>query len=222
MDQDTSQFISSLKPNNEQYKKEMTAKQQPGLQPIPENQQRKQVTTGKVVVKNKSLASKFVGTFIENDIQTVKEWIVTDVIIPGLKNAISDILIGAVEMTFGGGRSDRRSHGSRDIYSYNRVSSNKKSDRDSRSRRDGREEDCDYRDIILESRGEAESVIDAMLDDIERYESVSVGALYEFIGKSSNASFQDYKWGWTNLRDASVRRVRDGYKLDLPKPEPIN
>ncbi len=54
---------------------------------------------------------------------------------------------------------------------------------------------------------------------IEKYETVSVADLYELLGVE--ASYTDEKWGWVDLRDAGIRRVRDGYLLDLPKPESL-
>jgi hypothetical protein len=54
---------------------------------------------------------------------------------------------------------------------------------------------------------------------IEKYETVSVADLYELLGVTS--SYTDEKWGWVDLREATIRRVRDGYLLDLPKPESL-
>ena len=44
---------------------------------------------------------------------------------------------------------------------------------------------------------------------------------YEACGVSSNRPYTDEKWGWTTLRNARVIRVRDGYTLELPRPEPL-
>ena len=55
---------------------------------------------------------------------------------------------------------------------------------------------------------------------IDRYEVVSVADLYELVGITGN--YTDNKYGWTNIRNAEVVRVRDGYVLKLPKATPIN
>ena len=31
----------------------------------------------------------------------------------------------------------------------------------------------------------------------------------------------DWQWGWTDIRSAGIRRVREGYLLQLPRTEPL-
>ena len=40
------------------------------------------------------------------------------------------------------------------------------------------------------------------------------------VGVSGN--YTDNKYGWTDIRNASVIRVRDGYMIKLPKALPLN
>jgi hypothetical protein len=35
-------------------------------------------------------------------------------------------------------------------------------------------------------------------------------------------NYTDNKYGWTDIRSASVNRTRDGYALKLPKALPLN
>src|SRR3954454_10116741 len=78
----------------------------------------------------------------------------------------------------------------------------------------------DFDEIVLESRGEAEEVIDRMYDLLSRYDSVSVADMYELTGIQS--AHTDQKWGWTDLRGSTVTRTRaGGYLLDLPEPQPL-
>jgi hypothetical protein len=72
----------------------------------------------------------------------------------------------------------------------------------------------------LATRVEAEEVIDRLFDVVSRYETATVADLYEMVGVTGN--YTDDKWGWTDLRGASVQRVRNGYLLDLPRPEPLD
>ena len=78
----------------------------------------------------------------------------------------------------------------------------------------------DYDDIILETRGEAEDVLERMEELIDMYQLVSVADFYDLVGVSGN--YTDNKYGWTNVRNASVVRVRDGYMIKLPKALPLN
>ena len=73
--------------------------------------------------------------------------------------------------------------------------------------------------IILESRREAEEVIDRLGDLIDNYDAATVSDLYELVGITG--SFTDDKWGWTDIRSAGIRRVREGYLLQLPRTEPL-
>ena len=77
-----------------------------------------------------------------------------------------------------------------------------------------------FDEIILATRHEAEEVIDRLFDLISRYETATVADLYELVGE--DRSYTDDKWGWTDIRGAGVQRVRNGYLLNLPRPEPLD
>ena len=70
------------------------------------------------------------------------------------------------------------------------------------------------------NRAEAEEVIDRLFELVSIYESATVADLYELVGLSSTHT--DHKWGWTDLMGAGVSRIRGGYLLDLPDPEPLD
>lgn len=72
----------------------------------------------------------------------------------------------------------------------------------------------DFDEIVLETRGDAEIVIEKLRDTLAQYDVVTVADLYDLVGITG--SFTDNKWGWYNLRDARVSPVRGGYLLDLP------
>jgi hypothetical protein len=70
-------------------------------------------------------------------------------------------------------------------------------------------------DILIPSLGEAEKVLDTLIEYIDKYGFVSVLDLYDAAGVT-NGEFTDDKHGWDNLRTAKPMRVREGYILDLP------
>ena len=88
-----------------------------------------------------------------------------------------------------------------------------------RSNRRSRVLGYDYEDVILETRREAEEVLNRMEDLIDSYGVVSVADLYDLVGISGN--YTDNKYGWMNLRSAGIERTRDGYMLLLPKVKPL-
>lgn len=173
----------------------------------------------KAKTKKKSEIKKFTDVFIAEDVTSVKNYIVNDVLIPAAKKAISDIVTNGIDMILYGearGKDRRRDSGSRVSYTkyYERDR-----DRDYDRRRERRSV-YDYDDIILDTRREAEDVLNRMDDLIDAYGMVSVADLYDLVGVSGN--YTDNKYGWTNLRNAEVRRTRDGYLIKLPKALPFD
>ena len=174
-----------------------------------------QIAKGKT--KKKSEVKKFADTFIAEDITSVKDYILMEVLLPAAKKAISDIVTNGIDMIlYGETRTKSKSRESR-------VSYTKYYDRDRDYERPTRTRGrygYDYDDIILDTRREAEEVLDRMDDLIDNYGMVSVADLYDLVGVSGN--YTDNKYGWTNLRNADVQRVRDGYLLKLPKALPFD
>ena len=174
-----------------------------------------QIAKGKT--KKKSEVKKFADTFIAEDITSVKDYILMEVLLPAAKKAISDIVTNGIDMIlYGETRTKSKSRDTKVSYTkyYDR---DRDYDRPSRSR--GRY-GYDYDDIILDTRREAEEVLDRMDDLIDTYGMVSVADLYDLVGISGN--YTDNKYGWTNLRNSDVQRVRDGYLLKLPKALPFD
>lgn len=202
--------MTEYKANSHRVKEEQKSKEvvKKDIQPV-----------AKAKTKKKSEVKKFADVFIAEDITSVKDYIVNDVLIPAAKKAISDIITNGIDMILYGeakGRDRRRDGGSRVSYTkYYERDRDRDYDR-TRTRRSV----YDYDDIILDTRGEAEDVLNRMDDLIDAYGMVSVADLYDLVGVSGN--YTDNKYGWTNLRNAEVRRTRDGYLLKLPKALPFD
>ncbi len=78
----------------------------------------------------------------------------------------------------------------------------------------------DFGEIVLETRVDATEVIDTLYELLSKFDVVAVADLYDLVG--INSSPQDLQWGWTDLSGSDVSRVRNGYLLILPRPEPID
>lgn len=74
-------------------------------------------------------------------------------------------------------------------------------------------------EVIFSKRSEAEEVLTHMLSLMEEYEIVTVADFNDLIGQTS--TFQDNKLGWTDLKNATIKRVYTGYLFDLPDPQSI-
>lgn len=209
---------SSIKPNSHKYHDEQAAKaasereeERDRLSPI--------VTKGGVVSTKKPLSQKFAETFITEDTSDIKNYILMDVIIPGIKNTVLDI----VEMAFfgtvsgkGRQRSEKRED-KRDYRScYGGASRAQRRERES-DRRSRRDDKLDYRNIVLLNRDETEEVISQLHKRIRKYGSVSIAELFDLIDEPSN--YNDNNWGWKDERDIGLRRVSRGYLIDVAEAE---
>lgn len=173
-----------------------------------------QIATGKA--RKKTEARKLADNFIAEDMHNVKEYILQEVLIPTAKKVISEVVTNSIDMLlYGEVKSRKRSQNDSRI-SYTKYYERERDyERGARTRSRG----YDYDDIILDTRREAEEVLDRMQDLIDSYDVVSVADLYDLVGITG--SYTDNKYGWTHLRNADVQRVRDGYLLKLPKALPF-
>lgn len=178
------------------------------------------VITGNAVIKKRSLGSKVTGLIFGEEMQEVKNYIIYDTVIPGIKETILE----AIEMIFFPGAPSRgraRARGGRSTRGYSTVIDYGSFSKEPSRRKPEKVTGKFYEmvDIQYESMAEAEAVLDALREDIERYDEATLSSYYELSGHSGD--FTTCKYGWTNLDEVRrPRRVRGGYYvLDLPKPQ---
>lgn len=209
--------MTEYKSNSHRSKEQSEKKKE-----VVEKKKVEKVTNGTVKTKKKSEIHKWTDIFLAEDVTNVRNYIIDDVLLPAAKKAISDIVTNGIDMLlYGETRSRTKEKGSRVSYSKY-YDDRDRYDRRDRDRDRGRRvrNGYDYDDIILETRGEAEDVLDRMDDLIDTYGIVSVADLYDLVGIQGN--YTDNKYGWTNLRNADIQRLRDGYLLKLPKALPLD
>ena len=202
--------MEEFKPNSHKYREEQRMASE-------ERQRAEKVVSGKVKTKKKSGAQKLVDRFISDDAENIKTYVSEDIIIPGIKNMIEDIVTKGIRILLRGSVGDRRD--SRTPAS--RVSYRDCYDRDTRSNNYIRANTrYSYEDVIFDNIHDAKEVLSKMDEVVETYKMVSVADLYEFAG--INASTTDHKYGWTDIRSARIESTREGYQLRLPKAVPID
>lgn len=183
-----------------------------------EKPKNKKIIQGTVVTRKKSLMKRFSESFLGAGAAGVIAYVLYDVLVPAAKSTVSEMVSGGIEMLlFGDTKGSRtRRDGGRSYVSYDKVDRRDRDDRNKRREPSLRNKSRhEFDDVIIKSRGEAEEVLSTLVDIIEDYGMVSVSDLYDLVGITSN--FTDNKYGWINLSDASVSRVRDGYLIDLPR-----
>lgn len=195
--------------------------------PPPEQKEVKRVVTGEAVRRKPSLGKKFKNAFFGGDGRTATQFLVTEVVVPSIRNTLHEGITRWTEQVIFGG-SHHRSHSSRGptgtaTYTpYNRFSMGQKHDDrppmpNQMSRRGRARHDFD--EIVLETRADATEVLDSLYEILSQFEVVSVADLYGLVGFKSDHI--DQRWGWTELHGSGVVRTRDGFVVDLPRPEPL-
>lgn len=187
----------------------------------------KKVVQGEVVRRKKPLGKRFAETFFQGDSRSVWGYVLFDVLIPAAKDTLADAVSQGIERKlYGEARSSSRRTGSRPggpggYISYNRYADNKSSSRreeprGTNRRTRGRPE---IGEICLKTRVEAEEVLDNLRLLVSEYDQATVMDYYGLLGEPTD--YPDDKYGWTDLSNAGVDRVQQGYLLDLPRPEPL-
>lgn len=184
---------------------------------LPEKQTEKRVekvVTGHVQRKKKTGAQRLRDTFIPEDVEEVKSYIFEDIVVPAVKDAIMDTVRAFLGVN---GSASSRSSSAASKVSY-RSYYNKN---DYRDRSPSRPRDrFDYDDIIFKNRGEAEDVLSRMDELVETYGNVSVADFYDLAG-IDDVPYTYNKYGWTDIRNASINRIRDGYLIKFPRATAI-
>lgn len=205
--------LENIKPNSYKSKTQPNA---PKATPI--------VSKDSVISTKKSLGQKFVDTFITEDKEDIKTWLIMDVVVPGIKNTILDML----SMMFFSGKSSGYGRQKNRYYNSENVSYNSYyKSQYNRNRYTQRGQDdspqmaqngkVDYRNIVLKRRDDAERVADEMQRRIVDFGQVSIGDMLDLM--EITGSYTDQNWGWTDPRDIGIRRISNGWLIDVPEAQ---
>lgn len=177
-----------------------------GQQQPEERKKLDKVISGTVKTRKKSAFQQAVS----DNARKAKQYILHDVIIPTIKNAITK----TVEVLVWG--EDRRTKQSGAKVSYGSYYDSRY---DRPASRPEPRTSFNYDDIIFDTRGEAEYVRSQLDDVMATYGMVRVADLYDLVGLSCDYTHNNY--GWTNIRNAEIRPTRDGYLLAMPRAIPL-
>jgi hypothetical protein len=194
---------------------------------VESKKQIEKVVTGEVVQKPKTIGRRFKDIFLGGDIKNAARYVTGDVLLPALRNLIVDVTSRGIErFVYGESMYRRRPTEYRPSVTYsNPINPTYRTvyprDRpnlpDQRQR--WREDRRDMNEIIFMQRSDAETVVENMIDAIEKYDTISLADYYELCGQPS--SHVDNKWGWTYLANIQIRQTKDGFLIDLPPLEAL-
>jgi hypothetical protein len=213
--------------NSQKAKTRSEAPPMPGERP-----EIKRVTSAEAVRRKRGLGRQFKETFIGGSSRMALEYMVTDIVVPAVRDTIFEALQGGLDRLIygesrirrGGPPSSYSSYSNVGHVNYQSMSTPTRTSKPPGSRMLSRQSRArqSFDEIVIPNRAEAEEVLDRMYDELSRYGSVPVSVLYELTGIQS--SHTDHKWGWTQLRGARVATLprSGGYLLDLPEPEPLS
>ncbi len=183
----------------------------------------KKVVSSNVERKKKSGLQRFANEFISEDIDNVKSYVWTEIILPNVKDILFNSLRTAFEMFIYGdsdrGHSNRR--GQRSRVSYESMYYNDDRYRRERSNRQRGRTGYNFDDITIDDYAEAQEILDQMDELIDVYGIASVADYYGFAGETAN--HMDRRYGWTDITSAKIVRTRNGkYFIKLPRACPID
>lgn len=206
-----SQQIDRLPGNSNASKEAVTQKERPKM---------KRVTKGPVKTRKQGLGRKLLNAFISEDVDDVKSYVIQDVLIPTIRATIYDMIEGSTAMMLlGRAGKGGRNRGNRTYVDYSSRSNlnNQTGSRAGSYARSGGSYSVE--EVVFGSRSEAEDLLDAMIETMREYDGIiSVADYYDMAGVRDGGGYTDNYWGWKDLGNASVRRIREGYLLSLPRP----
>lgn len=193
------------------------------------------VGTGQTKKMRKSLSRRFIETFIADDVtkEDIKKYLIKDILVPSIQDAIMDGINGALGMMFGIGivrkgssRGSSSNNGKIRYGGYFNSGESKKKNSTTEKRRDS------YSGFEIQMKDSKEEAMDIMRD-LENLladypdEGVTVADYYDAFGKSTEHT--DNKYGWYDLDgmhiervprafyDEETRRYSDGYAVVMPR-----
>lgn len=174
------------------------------------------IVKGKTVEKKRSLGQKIADAFISTDSQSIKDYVLFDLLIPGLKTAVEDIVHMILFDGKGTARADRKASSGIRRVRYSQVFDEKRALDEmvpARSR-------VDVNDIVFETEEDAVDVRNAVEDRIAVTGFATVKFFRSKAGKQSDWTHEN--WGWSDVNEvhaAKLVKVRGGWLLRMPRIE---
>lgn len=183
----------------------------------PQEKKVEKVISGTTKRRKKNGFVKLADTFLQNDVHSVWDYVIDEILIPAAKRTFTDAVHNSVDMLIHGetrSRDSGRGSSTRAAYySYYDTKSDRRSSRVSTRPRS--RSSYGFDDVVFDNRGDCEEVLDRMDEIIQASGVVSVAEYLEMAGYDPDPP--DWKYGWDSLRGAVIRRVAEGYMISMPR-----
>lgn len=191
---------------------------------MPEEKPKKVVTpviSSKPKEVKETLGQKFKRVFLSEDVDNVGSYIFLDVLVPAVKDLFASLIENTVNValfgstsrhTYRGGSNQQRAS----LYWNSSVGQSRGFAQPAQQRPTNKAAN-NFRDLIYDTRKEAEDVLESLVELISLYGVATIQDLYAASNMTSN-NFTNNDYGWLDLSSAKIIRSRDGWVLELPKP----
>lgn len=173
---------------------------------------------------------KFIGLFFEEGAKDLGKYLLEDLIVPSIKDAV----LNALNYAFWGSKNNSGTfrNGQRvnqnGNFAYNKISSaGKVQNITSSNQNENRTQSFDPSQVVFRTQAEATLIFDQLIEYLNQFPAVTVGYLKECLtDEEGNLQYQIYPTdeyiGWTNLNNVTPRRVSGGWIIPFPRPIRVN
>lgn len=176
---------------------------------------------------NRSMKRRVLDAFISNERGNIKDHVIFDVVIPSIKNAISDVVSDGINMLlFGEKKKSSSKNGTITPYGSfwaSSISNEKKWNTDTETRKTSSL--SRYSEACWETKEDAMIMLNCMSELIEATRCITVAQFYGLINDPDNFPIESVhnKWGWKTLADVRTWKISEGrWGLTLPRPQRLD
>lgn len=195
--------------------------------PVKKDIPKPNITKG-AVKKKSNLFDKAVDTFLQGrNFADVGHYVLCDVLVPKIIDGLASAGKAAIDGIFYGDGAKAKSAQSQgnNKYNYSSVSrggvvaSGGRNSNTNNSHTTYHKVRRGFENVTIESRLDAENMLEYLRTTIDKYESVSIADFYDgFDDDNIVAQYTDNNWGWFSLDNVGIRHVPGGWQIDFPEP----
>lgn len=214
--------LKSLPDNSDAAKESPPFEEDIYVGPVEESNDIPSRRTSNPIRKN-SPGRKLLQSFIQDDAQTIGDFVIYDVVIPKIKDIIFEGIDGALSRILWGddrGNSINRNGTRSQVAYHSQYRSRYSSSRETKpiETKDFVNTSRDPERIRVIDRREGERILDEANYLLEDTNYVSIKDLYQISRIPDDGNYMNLEYGWYSLRNAYVDKDRTGWVLKMPRP----